>query len=261
VVAPFPAGPLLVVSPHLDDAALSCFALLDTDERVTVLDVFTQRPEPEQHTQWDEQSGFAGSHEAHAARRQEEREALGPTGHRVLGADLLDSQYLTGGVDDRDERDADRLAEVLEKWVDRAGDQAAVALPVGAGLPTGARPGLLDRARAKARRRLLFNNSPDHVFVRDVGIETLRNRDEVVIWLYEELPYLWAHRGDRLVPLLADWAQRPVSAVSLPVDRDRKAAMLAAYRSQLPMLFPQPDRLAAVLPGTERYWVLPPAPT
>lgn len=260
MVAPFPAGPLLVVSPHLDDAALSCFALLERDEPVTVLDVFTQRPEPEQHTQWDEQCGFRGSHQAYHARRQEERDALGATGHKVLGADLLDTQYLPGGSDDRDERDADRLAEILEKWVERAGDESTVALPVGAGLPAGARPGLIDRVRAKLRRRLLFNNSPDHVFVRDVGIETLRHRDEVTIWLYEELPYLWAHPGELVVPLVAGWAERSATVVSLPVDRRRKADMLSAYRSQLPMLFPRPDHLANALPANERYWVLPPTP-
>ena len=45
-----PAGPLLLVSPHLDDAALSCAALLERDEPITVLDVFTLVHEPDRST-------------------------------------------------------------------------------------------------------------------------------------------------------------------------------------------------------------------
>ena len=63
-----PSGPLLVLSPHFDDAALSCGALLARTEPLTVLDVFTRRPEPEQATEWDRRCGFRGSDEAMAAR-------------------------------------------------------------------------------------------------------------------------------------------------------------------------------------------------
>src|SRR5690606_3863651 len=45
-------SPVLVVSPHLDDAVLSAFALLQ-DRRSTVLSVFTGSPEGDEPSHWD----------------------------------------------------------------------------------------------------------------------------------------------------------------------------------------------------------------
>ena len=109
-----PSGPLLLVSPHLDDAALSCGALLERREPLVVLDVFTERPEPEQHTAWDSHCGFAGSHEAMAARLGEERAAFAGSRHRFATVDLLDAQYLAAP---RGEADAHRLERALDEWL------------------------------------------------------------------------------------------------------------------------------------------------
>jgi LmbE family N-acetylglucosaminyl deacetylase len=247
------------VSPHYDDAALSCSALLDRAEPLTVLDVFTQVPEPEQHTEWDRLCGFEGSSDAFRARVAEEAAAFAGTPHELLEAGLLDAQYRPGLLA---EQDAARLVGAIEGWVDRCGAPCTVALPAGAGLPVGSRPTLLARLRARRAGHATSISHADHLAARDIGVELLRARPDVTIWLYEELPYLWSRRADAVVPLVARWAERDAELVTLAVDRERKAVRLAAYASQLPRLFADtaPDRLARRLPVVERYWSLPPEP-
>jgi LmbE family N-acetylglucosaminyl deacetylase len=251
-----PAGPLLVISPHFDDAALSCGALIERVEPVTVLDVFTRRPEPEQRTRWDAGCGFSGSHAAMAARSAEEQAAFAGTPHRVEGADLLDGQYLSGL---RADADRTRLAAWVDAWLARDGhSRATVVAPVGAGTPSGVRPPVRARLRARRAGTYAFDNSPDHLFARDVVLEQLRRRPEVGLWCYEELPYHYAMDGSRLVLMLERWTGRTAVPHDLPVDRAAKARRIAAYASQLPMLFRDPDPAAIerALAPTERYWEL-----
>jgi hypothetical protein len=255
-----PTGPLLVISPHLDDAALSCGALLERDEPLTILDVFTQRPEPEQRTQWDTECGFAGSHAAMAARWAEEQAAFAGAQHRVEGADLLDGQYLPGLRDDADRR---RLAGRLEEWLeDHRDPHATVVVPLGAGTPPGVRPSARARLRARRAGTFAFDNSPDHLFARDVVLEQLRKQSDVSLWCYEEFPYRFAMDGSRLVRTIERWTHRTAVPHDLPVDRAAKARRIAAYASQLRMLFRDPDPavIERTLEPTERYWELRPAP-
>lgn len=244
------------MSPHLDDAALSCAALLERDAPLTVLDVCTQRPEPEQFTEWDARSGFEGSHAAMAVREQEHAKAFAGSDHELRACGLLDSQYR--GDAPRDERDLERFALALLEWVDDAGGTSTVALPAGAGLPVGDRPTRVARLRARRRHRFLFNNSPDHLWARDMGIQALADQPQVTVWLYEELPYRFALRADRIVPQVARWAERDLKPVTLAVDRRLKAARIAAYESQLPLLFRGTSvaQLPKRLPKHERYWAL-----
>lgn len=250
-----PDGPLLVLSPHLDDAALSCAALLARAEPLTVLDVFTQRPEPEQVTDWDRRCGFRGSDDAIAARWAEEQAAFAASPHHFAAVDLLDAQYTSGP---RDDVDATRIARSIDAWLREVGGAATVAVPVGAGTPRGVSRSLLTRWRAKQAGTFVFDNSPDHLFVRDAALGHLRGRPEVDVVLYEEHPYLYSMRGDRLVPALAAWTGRDAQVHDVPVDVAAKAARVAKYSSQLGLLFRVTDEpaLAKVLPRTERYWLL-----
>lgn len=245
-----------MLSPHLDDAALSCGALLARAEPLTVFDVFTQRPEPEQATEWDRRCGFRGSDEAMAARWAEEQAAFADSPHHFAAVDLLDGQYLTGP---RDDADAGRLCRAIDLWV-READAArvTVAVPVGAGTPRGVSKSLLTRWRAKRGGTFAFDNSPDHLFVRDTALEHLRGRPDVHLVLYEDFPYLYAMKGERVVPPLVRWVDREVRREVLAVDTAAKARRVAAYRSQLSLLFRTSDEaaLAKVLPTTERYWHL-----
>ena len=45
-------GRLLILSPHLDDAALSCAALIERDRAADVLTVFDGEPDPPRAGAW-----------------------------------------------------------------------------------------------------------------------------------------------------------------------------------------------------------------
>ena len=248
-------GPLLLLSPHLDDAALSCGALFERDEPFTVFDVFTQRPEPEQVTEWDTRCGFAGSNQAMNARWAEEHRAFAGSAHAFAAIDLLDGQYRDGP---RDERDAARLERAIGAWLATMGGRAIVAMPVGAGTPRGLSTSFATRWKVRRRGTFAFGNSPDHLFVRDTAIAYLLDKPDVTIVLYEEYPYMFAMSGSRVVPAIERWAGRTAVEHVLRVDRHAKAERIAAYTSQLSLLFRSsaPDSLVRALPATERYWEL-----
>jgi LmbE family N-acetylglucosaminyl deacetylase len=94
-------GPLVVVSPHLDDAVLSCAGLIAGLPGAIVMTVFAGYPpgRPESLrdgiTAWDEASGFRPGDDVVAIRRDEDRAALDHLGAVPLWLDFLDSQYTT----------------------------------------------------------------------------------------------------------------------------------------------------------------------
>jgi hypothetical protein len=222
-----PEGRVLIVSPHLDDAAFSCAALLDRPQPADVLTVFAGSPDPPQRARWDMVTGFADSAEAMAARLEEERAALGSAARAL---DLLEAQYLD---DERDPADAAAIAAAVDGWLEDGGG-GCVALPAGSG-----RVGSVGR---RPRRH------PDHLFVRDVLLPLLDEREKATILLYEELPYRWSGRAE--APEHGSW-----ESLELPVDRERKAARNGIYRSQVEHLRVAGKRLdrPACLPAEERY--------
>jgi hypothetical protein len=256
VSAAVPSGPLLLLSPHLDDAALSCGALLDRAEPITVHDVFTHRPDPEQFTVWDRHCGFEGSNAAMTARWAEEQAAFAGSRHVVEALDLLDGQYLAGMRTDDDRR---RITRRLDAWLDAHAGTAApvVVVPVGAGTPLGLDAPFRARLRARRAGTFAFSNSPDHLFVRDTVLEHLRARG-AALWCYDEFPYHYALDGAHVVPALERWLGRTAVAHDLPVDRGAKAGRIAAYTSQLPKLFRSVEvaEIERLLPPAERYWEL-----
>jgi hypothetical protein len=225
-------GRLLVFSPHCDDVALSCAALLDRGEPLDVLTVFGGRPEPPRRGYWDERCGFADSDEAVRVRQAEELEALGEGGHRVTFLDLLEEQYLEG---ERSAADAAPIAEAIDAW-----GEGLVAAPIGAGLGSG----LLDRLRTRSG----VPPHPDHLFVRDTILSAARGP----VLLYEEFPYLRSGGAKR------EAAQLGAEPLAFPVDREAKARRISEYASQLPFIGSVGERLddPAALPETERYWLL-----
>jgi LmbE family N-acetylglucosaminyl deacetylase len=249
-----PDGPLLIVSPHLDDAALSCAALLDRGAEVTVLDVFTLVPEPDRSTEWDRRCGFASAREAMAAREEEESAAFAGTRHEVLAVDLLDGQYRDDLRDVRDER---RFRDALLIWVEQH-ESATVVLPVGAGLTPGSAIGWWTQLRAFLRGQRVVDADTDHLWVRDTALAMLRDRPEVTVWLYEEIPHRWSRSGAAMAHIVGDWADATTELVVIPVDRARKAERLAQYRSQLPVTFRRAEgrRLSKRIPADERYWIV-----
>ena len=110
------------------------------------------------------------------------------------------------------------------------------------------------RRRAAQRSGMLANE--DHLAVRDAGLAVAGLRVDVL--LYEELPYLWAARGDAATAT-ASAACRDARQFELTPDITDKHARMTRYRSQLRVMDPEHRRLEdpARLPRHERYWWLP----
>jgi hypothetical protein len=242
--------PLLIVSPHPDDAVLSCWALLARPEPVDVLDVFAGSPVPPRVGAWDLRCGFADSAESSRVRQAEELAALAGTPHRVTFMDLVNVDYVDGR---RGESDRDAILRTVRAWLDENGP-GTVALPAGAGWT-------MSRLRRALGERVWWRfigerpgppQQPDHVFARTAGLAAVAGRN-VDVLLYEELPYLWGAPADREAERLGAGEE-----LRLEVDREEKARRISAYSSQVEHISPPHGRVddPEVLPATERYWRL-----
>jgi len=244
------SAPLLIVSPHQDDAWFSCAALLLRSERADVLNVFTEGPTPPRTTEWDLRCGFRDSAASTGARLLEDARAFAGTPHRVSSVGLLGRDYLD---DSRDPADARAVAEAVALWAHGAGDGAVVALPAGAGSGLSK---LVLRVLGRASRlfRGRVPRHPEHLYVRDAGLAVL-DPTGVAPLLYEELPYLWSGGGAREARRAAALHGRRALELTLEVDRREKARRIACYASQLLPLERRLDDPEG-LPPRERYWLL-----
>lgn len=88
---------VLVVSPHLDDAVLSCGRLLAAHPGSYVATVFAGEPQFSALTQteYDRACGFPNAREALKTRRDEEARAAGVLRFTSLALPFLDQQYRT----------------------------------------------------------------------------------------------------------------------------------------------------------------------
>ena len=206
-----PAGPvtteLVVVSPHLDDAVLSCAALLAARPGGRVVTAYTAGPAAwTDLTSWDERCGFRAGVDVMAARKQEDRSALALLGAEPVWLDLVEGQYepRPGPAQVRD-----RLWQHLTTLVPAP---VTIAVPLG-----------LDH--------------PDHVTVSDA---LLALRAEGLLpdatWLlYEDLPYATRSPAG---PTARREALRAHGLVLEPVptpavDLGLKRAAVARYRTQI----------------------------
>jgi LmbE family N-acetylglucosaminyl deacetylase len=119
-------GHLTVVSPHLDDAVLSCFALMRAARTATVITVFAGLPPVgTQPAFYDRLTGSADPHRRMAARRREDRAALRLLNAKPVHLDLLDGPYRSGAPE-RDEL----VAAIAERVPRRT---TLLAVPAGFG--------------------------------------------------------------------------------------------------------------------------------
>ena len=242
---------VLIVSPHLDDAVLSCFALLTAEAPADVVSVFAGRPDPPR-VAWSERvMGFPDSDATMAARHAENERALAGLARTAEALDLLDEDYIDGP---RPAASMAPVAAYVVEWL-AAHPGGRVAAPAGAGRVAG-------RVRARIERlvgpRGGVTPHPDHVAVRDAVLALLADGALRELTLYEELPYLWSGDTRRTAERLAARAGRRVTAWEQPVDRSAKAQRIALYASQLEHLAIDGRRLEdpSVLPPIERYFSL-----
>src|SRR5215213_10264116 len=143
----------IVISPHLDDAVLSCWHVLE-DGDATVVTVFTGAPAAATMGWWDKLTGSDDSPARVRERLREDERAMSLAGVGYVHLDLLDEQYRRNGA-------SEPVAEALGEHVDGADE---VYAPLG------------------------FLFSGDHELVRD-AVLGLRGNTR----LYADLPHagLW----------------------------------------------------------------------
>lgn len=236
------ASSQLILSPHFDDAVLSCWTTLVAPGDVIVANIFTGRPSHDVLAHYDRLAGAASSAELMARREAEDRTALARAGRRPTNLGFLESQYRS-------------RAPAVDHMLHRLGAQMpavrSVLAPAAIGL------------------------HPDHVLARQAGL-ALADAGYPVTF-YADVPYCatygwpaWVtgRPADRHLDVDVQWAPavaalasagvEPVATVSR-LDEGEQAAKLAAlrtYETQYPMLTRGPlDVLAdpAVL-GFEVRW-------
>jgi len=223
-------APIVVLSPHLDDAVLSAWSVIAGAGDVAIVNVFAGIPEPGPVPRWDLLTGARDSREHMKERLNEDRAALALAGRSAIYLSFLDCQYRSG------DPDATQLADAIGDAVPAT---SMLHAPAGIG------------------------GHADHVLVRDVAIG-LSRRLGMPLALYAELPYAarfgwpsWVTGApaDPRVVADADWehhlSSAPVERAALSsrvrrLDDAQTAAKLAAmtrYRTQFPALNQGPIRL------------------
>jgi glycosyltransferase involved in cell wall biosynthesis len=276
--------PVLVLSPHLDDALFSASEIIRRGN-VEVWTVFAGEPEPPRTTPWDSAGGFADSHAQMVTRWREDQAAFSGTSASIRHLPCLDGAYTTP---ERRAADLELLRREVPRWVaDHADQRPVVVLPAGAGVPV---PGSLAdhavklasapaslpaaaapvvqqlkdlkhraylRRRRKAQRMGLAVNG-DHLAVRDGMLAVLAADDRVTLVLAEDLPYLWWQPADAQVDAVAARSKLMAVPGSFEVDRQWKHDRISHYASQLDVMDAEHRRLSTpdTLPASERYWVL-----
>lgn len=219
---------LLVISPHLDDAVLSCGLLLSANPSAIVCTVFTAPPRENMSTEWDGKSGFKDAFEAMQARKREDAAALEMLGAEPLHLPFCDAQYGQTPL-------LDELAEALRHTV-RAHRPDKVIVPLG-----------------------LFHS--DHTLVSNACLQLVAQMRDTAFHAYEDVPY---RRMDQTVPqrieeltkrgyLLSPVTDLPATVSQSVSHEQMKREAIAAYTSQLQAFGPGAE---TTLYSTEKYWQL-----
>jgi LmbE family N-acetylglucosaminyl deacetylase len=247
---------VVILSPHFDDAVLSCWSVLTGPAEVEVLNVFTGAPA--RPTDLTEAELLTGADDALARAREradEDRAALALAGVQARNVGLLD--HLHWMASRRSARTRwptigrrHRLREVLEASVPHIDRGAHLYVPAALG------------------------GHPDHELVRELGCRLLREGGRVSF--YADQPYCyvygWPHWvvGDGPDPYLdleRDWRRyldtagvsfadlRP-EAVRLGDAHERKLEAMRVYRTQFAVLEGGANRRLSnpELTGWELFW-------
>lgn len=224
---------LTVVSPHLDDAVLSCFALLRAADRPTVMTVFAGLPPVGTPPQfYDRLTGSADPRRRMRDRRAEDRAALACVGARPVHLDLLDGPYRQHAVA------LDELVDTIAGAVPRR--TTVLAAPGG------------------------FGGHPDHQAVAD-AVPLVADRLGIEVIAFADYPYAatygwpaWVTGGndDPLLQPEATWGRARERlgrhglldevVVSLPPAlRREKLTSFGCYVSQVPVCEMGPARMVS----------------
>lgn len=160
-------APIVVLSPHLDDAILSTFHVLTSGDPVQVVNVFAGVPPPGTETgMWGRLCGYDDAHDYGEARIREDVAALDSVGVAPVYLPLAENSVRTTLGDQPPSVDV--LLGEIEAVAPRA---SLVLAPLGGA----------DKPH------------PDHVLVRTVAIDLLY--DGMPVALYADFPHVCKARG------------------------------------------------------------------
>jgi LmbE family N-acetylglucosaminyl deacetylase len=181
------AAPVLVLSPHYDDAVFDCWSVIaDPEQDVVVVNVFGGVPQPGFLALGDRDRDIRDSAQLVATRRAEDAAALALVGRTALDLEILEYKYRNRQV---------RIPRWIATFARRPG-RRAVNLPFGTDLATiGARveAAIVDIGAAWS---MIFapagiGGHPDHHVTRDVALR-IAQRSGIPVRLYADLPYACA---------------------------------------------------------------------
>jgi len=227
----------VVLSPHPDDAVLSCWRLLTAPGDVTVINVFTGAPTAPHSAWWDRLTGAVDGAIRMRERLVEDEQALALAGRVALNLGFLDEQYRQGPQSPGEI--ADRVASVVAR-------DACLVAPAGLG-------GVTDHDLVRAAALRLEHRGHDVAFYADLphairfGWPSSMTGDDAVDGVDVEAS--WAATLARAVPA-AETLAREVHVL----DAEALTAKLAAirmYRTQLPALLALNERIGE--PAALRY--------
>ncbi len=221
----FSAEAALVVSPHLDDAVLSCAQLIKSRPGTTVVTVLAGYP-PGTHAGWSARTtGLAVAKDANLRRRQEDERAAQILGFRPTWMDVCAREYDAG--ESTDERQAQIEAALYEAL--SSTEARALFVPLGV-------------------------THPDHVAVSDVALRVAAGTDKSC-FTYMDMPYGQARPGRVRRRLRALRKQFVVErSVQFAGDLPAKAEAVRAYSSQISALQAFGRHFDRIFTDQETYW-------
>ncbi len=212
------AAPLVVVSPHLDDAALSASALLVQNPGSVLLTVFGGGPRPASPlTAWDAECQFNDGDDVIAARLAEDEEACRLLKAHQMALPYWDIQYRQRLYGYRGPKRARKLARTIRDAVDAlcSDRQAAICGTTRWAVPLGIA-------------------HVDHLIVAAAMRMWRRTQPQIEMIVYEDMPYAAENAGHRRDALSrwndGPWILEPM-CVGTTLSSEKKRA-LESYRSQ-----------------------------
>jgi LmbE family N-acetylglucosaminyl deacetylase len=240
----------VVLSPHLDDAALSIGGSIArftaAGEAVLVITIAAGAPPPgaipspfaaSLHRAWGLRAGDAVAH-----RRREDEAAMAILGAEALRLDQLDA---VDRCPDRYDTEAALLGEPAAQ--DRLEIELAVELA----------PILAASPRALVLAPLAVGGHVDHRIVHRAAIDLARQGRDVAF--YEDFPYA-AKPGAVAQRRAAIGGELALETVDIAATLERKIAAIFAYTSQIASLFGDPDQARSAITAyagaasVERIW-------
>ena len=223
-------GPVLVISPHLDDAVLSCGQLIKSRHDTTIMTVLAGFP-PGTHAGWSGRTtGLPVARDANLKRREEDQRASHALGARTTWIDLPAQEYGPA------ESPSERVLEIRRAVVAAvaATEVRSVFLPLGI-------------------------THSDHVTVSDVALLAVLDSN-LESYVYMDMPYGQARPGRvrrRLRHIRRTFAVDPL--ISFTGDLETKAEAVKAYSSQVGELEQGFGRyFNRIFTDPEKYWRIRP---